>query len=46
MWLDDPAEEADPNRMGKRFLLVGREDRIDLPLAADGGAVVCFVPEK
>lgn len=46
MWLDDPAEGADPNRLVRRFLSVGREDRIDLPLAADGGAVVCFVPEK
>lgn len=45
MWLDDPDPAADPNRLVKRSMSVGRGDRITLPLAADGGAAVRIVPE-
>lgn len=46
MWLDDPDPTADPNRLVQRTATVGRGDRLVLPLAADGGAAVRFVPES
>ena len=46
MWLDESDPEADPNRLVRRVSTVGRGDRLVLPLAADGGAAVRFVPER
>lgn len=46
MWLDESDPEADQNRLVRRVSTVGRGDRLVLPLAADGGAAVRFVPER